>query len=165
MLIDKSKTTQKFKGALPMHIQFLKDYRDADSSELLGRKDERAHVPQSVGENLIFRKVAQRVAYRSYVERLSEESKLRTAAKPIPVEWGIKESDGSQFSVNTVVKKSSAGTIFYSAPPDDAPAEIKRRFAAIASIDPNCAATALAIAKNDAAEQRLRESTIKFPWE
>jgi hypothetical protein len=121
------------------------------------------HIDNTTGRVLVASGLATEQKYASYRERLAAEAS--PAAKPIPVEWGIKESDGSRFSVNTVIKKSSAGTIFYSAPPDDAPAEIKRRFAALVSIDPNSAATALAIAKNDAAEQRLRESTIKFPWE
>lgn len=52
-----------------MHIQFLKDY--IENGELLHRQGERVHVPASVGENLIFRKAAERVKYASYVERLA----------------------------------------------------------------------------------------------
>ncbi len=52
-----------------MHIQFIKDY--IDNGELLYRKGDRAHVEASVGANLFFRKIAERVKYASYVERLA----------------------------------------------------------------------------------------------
>lgn len=117
------------------------------------------HVANDIGRTLVAAGLAEHVPYKDFRERLAAESS--PAAKPTPVEWGIRESDGSPFSVTVVVKKTATGMQFLSQPPDDAPESIKRRFAELASINPNAAAEALGARKREQAEYDERMKMAK----
>lgn len=122
-----------------MYIQFTRDYVDPDTKELLGRQTERLHVPQSVGENLIFRKVAQRCSRPAYgtAEWVAERQSADTQRVPfgsvdpnvVGVQWGIKPASDVGYSQATIVKRAGAETTFFSSPPADCPSDIRRRFA------------------------------------
>lgn len=106
------------------------------------------------------------IPWTSYRERLASEHASASGAgcvnaSVVGVEWGIRESDGSAYSQNVVIKKSGSNTTFFSAPPDDAPPSIKQRFAELAAIDPNANAIAVEKAKHDAAEYNERSKTFK----
>jgi hypothetical protein len=106
------------------------------------------------------------IPWTSYRERLASEHASASGAgcvnaSVVGIEWGIRESDGSAYSQNVVIKKSGSTTTFFSAPPDDAPASIKQRFAELASINPNAAFEALAQAKADAAIYNVKSKTFK----
>ena len=118
------------------------------------------HVANDIGRTLVAAGLAEHIPYKDFRERLAEESS--PAAKPTPVEWGIRESDGSPFSVNVVVKKTATGMQFLSQPPDDAPASIKCRFAELTTRDPNASAAAIAKAKADLAQYNERLKTAKL---
>ena len=124
------------------------------------------HIDNVIGRVLVASGLATEYKYRDFRERLASEFATASGAGNVDpnakgVEWGIKESDGSAYSVNVIVKKHGAETTYYSAPPDDAPESIKRRFAELAAIDPNASALALDKAKRDAAEYNERSKTFK----
>src|SRR5208282_1329146 len=73
------------------------------------------HVPRSVAEVAIFNQQATLAPRPNYGGK----------------EWGVLERHLSRFGVPVCVKKQGAETIYYSAPPDDAPAQIKSRFDAL----------------------------------
>lgn len=124
------------------------------------------HLPAHVAAVLIATGAAVEIKYKSYVERLTEESKLRAAAPPV-IEWGVKESDGSQFSQNMVIKKVGADTTYFSAPPDDCPESIKRRFAELISREGVPSANSAERSRVEVAmnEAKVREFNSKLPWE
>lgn len=120
-------------------------------------------IENPTGRSLIAQGVATEIKPKTFVEFMQSNS---PAAAPLTVEWGIRESDGSQFSKNMVIKKVGVNTTFYSAPPDDAPKSIKKRFAELASIDPSSAANALAEAKQKQAEYNASLQALpRHPWE
>lgn len=119
-----------------MYIQYIRDCIDPDTKELLGRKDERVHVPQSVGENLIFRKVAQRCPRPNYgtpewtAERQAADAQRGRCLGDVNpgvvgVEWGVQIMNGEP----VIVKRRGAETFFFEhQPPTDCPADIVARF-------------------------------------
>lgn len=132
-----------------MYIQYIRDCIDPDTKELLGRKDERVHVPQSVGENLIFRKLAQRCPRPNYgtpewiAERQAADAqRVPMSADADPnvkgVEWGVKDKDLSPFSKVLVVKRVGSATTFYDALPADCPPSIRARFESLTATVSGC---------------------------
>ena len=124
------------------------------------------HIDNVAGRILVASGLATEYKYKDFRERLAAEFSSASgagnvSASVVGVEWGIRESDGSAYSQNVVVKRVGAETTFLSAPPDDAPESIKRRFAELASVNPNAAAEALDKAKRDAAEYNERSKTFK----
>ncbi len=124
------------------------------------------HIDNTTGRVLVASGLATEYKYRNFRERLAAEFSSASGAGNVDpnvkgVEWGIRESDGSAYSQNIVIKKSGSETTFYSAPPDDAPESIKRRFAELASINPNAASEVLAQAKADAALYNEQSKTFK----
>ncbi len=85
------------------------------------------HIANSVGETLIAAGFAEEIKYRDFRERLAAEAS--PAAPPLKVEWGVQERHLSRFGLVVVIKKVGAETQYLSAPPDDAPESIKKRFA------------------------------------
>lgn len=124
------------------------------------------HCENAAGRALILAGLAEAVPYKDFRERLAAEFSSASGAgnvnaSVVGISWGIRESDGSAYSQNVVVKRVGAETTFFSAPPDDAPESIKRRFAECASKNPNAAAEALAQAKADAALYNEQSKTFK----
>ena len=77
-----------------MQIQFTRDVL-SDTKEILYHKGESAHVPTSVGENLIFNKAAVKILPRNYVERLkAAAAEFAVSQPPAKVEWGIHKGSG-----------------------------------------------------------------------
>jgi len=101
------------------------------------------HVPRSVAEVAIFNQQATLAPRPNYgTKEWAEERKALSAQAQGPfsgdtvtgvtgTEWGVLERHLSRFGVPVCVKKQGAETIYYSAPPDDAPAQIKSRFDAL----------------------------------
>jgi hypothetical protein len=103
-----------------MRIRYL------PSSPKAGQVD---HVNNSVGATLIAAGFAEAMPYTDFRQRLAAETPQAFAIAPPVVEWGVQERHLSRFGLVVVVKKVGSETTYYSAPPDDAPASIKQRFA------------------------------------
>lgn len=119
------------------------------------------HIDNVTGRVLVASGMATEYKYKDFRERLAAEFSSASGAgcvnaSVVGVEWGIKEG-----SVNAVIKRVGAETIYYSCPPDDAPESIKKRFTELAAIDPNANAIAVDQAKRDAAEYNERSKTFK----
>lgn len=86
------------------------------------------HVSRSVADIAIGFRQAEYIPFKNAVERLNYESSL-LASKPATVGWGIKESDGSNYSQNLIIKTIGSDVIYYDAPTADTPPAIVARFA------------------------------------
>ena len=104
-----------------MHIQFLKDY--VDNGEVIGRKDDLKHVPQSVGVDLIFRKVARRYRPTSFADFLSSNN---PPAVPVPTEWGTQPA--GMYTQACILKRDANGLTYFRTPPPDCPPSIAARW-------------------------------------
>ena len=125
------------------------------------------HIDNVTGRVLVASGLATEYKYKDFRERLAAEFSSASgagnvSASVVGVEWGIRESDGSAYSQNVVVvKRVGAETTFFSAPPDDAPESIKRRFAELTTRDPNASAVSIAEAKRSQAEYEEKSKHFK----
>jgi hypothetical protein len=127
------------------------------------------HCENAAGRALILAGLAEAVPYRDFRERLAATAATASGhgsidATVVGVEWGIRESDGSPYSVNSIIKKSGSNTTWYSAPPDDAPESIKRRWKELVDVaprDPFEKERAISAQQ----EQQERDRIAKLPWE
>jgi hypothetical protein len=102
-----------------MHIQITKTF--TTNSGKVYQAGEQVHCPASVAEGFIFDGVAERVKYKSYVERLQQEEADRRASIVTPVatvQWSVSQGAVSgRYFVAAKCSQQQCSTLAYDAPP------------------------------------------------
>jgi hypothetical protein len=102
-----------------MHIQITKTF--TTNSGKVYQAGEQVHCPASVAEGFIFDGVAERVKYKSYVERLRQEEADRQASIVAPVatvEWSVAQGIvNSRYYISAKCSRPQCSTLIYDAPP------------------------------------------------
>jgi hypothetical protein len=102
-----------------MHIQITKTF--TTNSGKVYQAGEQVHCPTSVAEGFIFDGVAERVKYKSYVERLQQEEADQRASIVTPavtVQWSVSQGAVSgRYLVAAKCSQQQCSTLAYDAPP------------------------------------------------
>ena len=125
------------------------------------------HVRPDVGRTLIAAGFAQEIRYKDFRERLAAEGAVGTDPSNTNVgiaaaEWGVIPSSISSFREDVVVKKIGTETIYFDAPPADAPLAIKKQWADLKGEDINANSRAIDKAKQEQVEREEREKVQKY---
>jgi hypothetical protein len=128
-----------------------------------------ANHPAHIAQVLIASGQAVAVPYRDFRERLAAEATAasgagHTDANVSGIEWGVNNKDPlNPSSIVRVIKRRGCETLFFSTPPDDAPAFIKQGFADLTATTTPEMLEALRVAealeRNRANESTAQEKT------
>jgi hypothetical protein len=126
------------------------------------KKGQSEHCENTAGRALILAGLAELHPYKNYIERLSEETKLRTGCTPgdavvsMDTTWGVRDTTGSPFSHVVIIKKSRGETFFYEFVPEGCPKSIADKFQRLVAAASRAGADRAAIDKAKE-EQQMRE--------